>query len=239
MGGFNPNPNISNKTQGDAFTLFDPFSTEASTSTKQPISSGLSGLDDIFNTKSSSNQDGFDIFNMTGNTNQKSNTNNTNSIFDTDIFGNGTPVIQNNLYNNSITNNNDNNFNVDLFGGGFSSGNTTSMQNEKVVFTNNEMKITCKINKESPTVMNIIYFLSNTSPTSLTNIKMTFSAPKLVTVKVNSTSGYTLDPNQNNGITKELSINNDSNKQVVLKFKLSYNSNGQEIKEESVQSDFQ
>lgn len=237
MGGFSPNIQ-GNKTVGDGFTMFDPFSTEPNTvsTTQVNTGSGLAGLDDIFGTKSTNQvQGGFDIFNMT-NMSVGQTTNNTQSPFDTDIFGGGS--INTNTSNSSNTNNNYGGINVDLFGGGISMSNNTTNNNDKVVFSNSELKITCQVNKESSTQMNINYSCSNLSSKNLTNVKLTFLAPKNVTVKVNSTSGNTLDPNQTDGIRKELLITNDSNKQVVLKLKISYNVNGEEINESITLSDF-
>lgn len=222
MGEFNPN--VGGKMES-GFTMFDPFSSESSISTKKAI--GLSELDDLFGIKSNhplNAKQGFSVFNTTGDQPLEGN----QSPFDTDIFGTVNTL--------KTTNKNLVEMNANLFGNSSVEQPISSI--EKPVYSNKDLKITCQVTRESSTQMSINYSCSNLSSFSLTNVKLTFLAPKSVTVKVNSTSGFTLDPNQINGIKKELSISNDSSKQVVLKLKISYNSNGQEMNESITLSEF-
>lgn len=230
----------SNKQPSSQPNFFDPFSSSVETNqnTNQTNTNTggafASGLEDIFGTKSlSNNNDAFNMFDMTGNNNSNT-SNNNSSPFDNNIFGSSTPSTS------TTTNNNTNsNMNFDMFGNTSNTVSTPQVNSGKQVFNNNELKISCVVNHESDSQMSINYFASNLTSSQLTNIKMTFLAPKTVTVKVVQTSGANLEANQENGIKKDLSVtNNDLNKKVVLKLKISYFIDGKEVNENVTLNEF-
>jgi len=208
----------SSSNQGGLF--FDPFSTPETTTSNQGggVVSGMTAFDDIFkNTNQPSISGGFDMFDLTGGSKTNNPTPNTGIDFSGGIT------------NTNTTNTNPGGLDLNLLG--FQTGSTTtttvpstqSNPNEKQIYSNSELKITCAVNKESESFMNVNYLVSNLSSSALSNVKLTFLATKTVTVKVLSTSGTSLEGSQQGGIKKDISItNNDLSKKVVLKLKLSY-----------------
>lgn len=235
--------------------FFDPFSTnngELNIDNNQNVSKDgtglntISGLDSIFgggNTNTNifgGNNNiggglGFDIFDLSGGS-KNQNSQNINSNMNLGLFG-GTGTTNSNSNSNQIGGG------LDFMG--FSNQiNTTPTTNintkEKLVFTNSDLKLNCTIVKNSPSDLSINYLASNLTSLSLTSFKLTISATNYLSVKLlPSSSITTLDPNQQNGITKEIAVtNNDLSKAVKLKIKISYFKSGVEITDSVVQSDF-
>ena len=78
-----------------------------------------------------------------------------------------------------------------------------SEQRLKQVFKNNDISINSSLNKtENSTVINGFFYVSNNTDKPLNNVKLTFSVPKYITLKVLSTVGTNLDPMQSMGIKK-------------------------------------
>lgn len=174
------------------------------------------------------------VFNIFG-TNSNDNNNNTNKESNTMNFGNLGGL---NFDNNSIFGGTTNNTMNSIFDNSINSNNV-SENIGKTIFSNSDFRLTSKTSHESNAVFNQTYFVSNLTNKELTNFKLTFLAPKTVSVKVLTTSSTNLSPNQANGIKKEINVtNNDSSKSVVLKLKITYNRNGEEILENLTLNDF-
>ena len=79
------------------------------------------------------------------------------------------------------------------------------------------------------------FFISNNTMSQLTNVKLNFLVKKNLTLKVISNSGNVLSPNSSLGIKKEVSIvNNDPSKPVVIKIKIEYNKDGQDVTDSTI-----
>ena len=101
----------------------------------------------------------------------------------------------------------------------------------KEIYKNNEVTIYSMLNQNNDTY-NGAFYISNNSPKYLTNVKLNFFVKKHVTFKVLSTSSSELGPNASLGIKKEITMqNNDLSKQIVIKMSISYNVDGNEIKD--------
>lgn len=71
------------------------------------------------------------------------------------------------------------------------------------IFKNNQITLHCSASKtKDNTNINANIFASNNTGSELTNVKLTLSVIKYVTLKVISTSSNMLQPNQSFGITK-------------------------------------
>lgn len=246
---------VSTTTHSGEGIPFDPFSIDNNPSTNnnkinstgnQVGGNNLFSLNDIFggssNSSSVTNQiPGLDLFDLSGGKNTlnkegiKSNTNQI-GLFDNNLFGNQTPNTEGGSQPSTIQGTNDNNTNFNLFGNLNSSSGvnstSSSSKNEMPVFSNSDINIICIQNKLSESALDVNYLVSNLTTFTLTNVKLTFLATKTVTVKVIQTSATNLDPNQANGIKKDISItNNDLTKPVVLKLKITYNIQGKEVNE--------
>ena len=186
-----------------------------------------------------------DIFNLMGNLNlgntqqQQQQQNNPQSNLFPDL---GSILTNPNQENNNTNNNNNmmgstgmNIFNMmDPSQQTSNIGNIMQPQNDgsmKEIYKNNEVTIYSMLNQNNDTY-NGAFYISNNSPKYLTNVKLNFFVKKHVTFKVLSTSSSELGPNASLGIKKEITMqNNDLSKQIVIKMSISYNVDGNEIKD--------
>ena len=186
-----------------------------------------------------------DIFNLMGNLNlgntqqQQQQQNNPQSNLFPDL---GSILTNPNQENNNTNNNNNmmgstgmNIFNMmDPSQQTSNIGNIMQPQNDgsmKEIYKNNEVTIYSMLNQNNDTY-NGAFYISNNSPKYLTNVKLNFFVKKHVTFKVLSTSSSELGPNVSLGIKKEITMqNNDLSKQIVIKMSISYNVDGNEIKD--------
>lgn len=110
----------------------------------------------------------------------------------------------------------------------------------KQAFNNEEVSVVYTTDKNQDNSINGHFYVSNNTSSLLTNIKLTFSVTKNVNLKVVSTSGNSIEPQRRLGITKvnqiliflfkEITLtNNEPEKKVVIKLKLVYNYNDQEV----------
>lgn len=86
------------------------------------------------------------------------------------------------------------------FGGSAPAGNSFGSI-MKEIFKNNEITIYTSIVKNNEAV-NRTFYVSNNIPKNLNNVKVTFSAPKHLSIKVINTTGTALEPNQGLGVKK-------------------------------------
>lgn len=236
---------ISNNTN-----TFDPFGQNTNTNKENKMTGSIFEMEDIFggsknntdtnnNDKNNFNLGGIDFTNLGGTTSNQNQNDNIFNIFGTNQIDNSKKDSNINftntggigLDNNLFGNNNSNNI--------FESNNISDENTGKTVFSNSDFKITSKTNHESSNVFNQTYLVSNLTNNELSNFKLTFLAPKTVSVKVLTTSSTNLSSYQKSGIKKEINVtNNDTSKSVVLKLKVTYNRNGEEITENLTLTDF-
>jgi len=88
-------------------------------------------------------------------------------------------------FNNIIQSNNNNSF-------------ASSM---KEIFKNNDITIYTSVIKNNDNI-NRCFYVSNNISKYLNNVKVTFSAPKHLSIKVVNTAGVALEPNQGLGVKK-------------------------------------
>jgi len=75
----------------------------------------------------------------------------------------------------------------------------------KDVFRNNEITIYTSVIKNNDNI-NRCFYVSNNIAKFLNNVKVTFSAPKHLSIKVVNTTGTFLEPNQGLGVKKVIFI---------------------------------
>lgn len=85
--------------------------------------------------------------------------------------------------------------------GGSAPANNAFTPTMKDIFKNNEITIYTSVVRNNETV-NRCFYVSNNIPKYLNNVKVTFSAPKHLSIKVVNTTGTALDPNQGLGVKK-------------------------------------
>jgi len=73
----------------------------------------------------------------------------------------------------------------------------------KDIFKNNEITIYTSVVKSNEAI-NRTFYVSNNNHKYLSNVKVTFSAPKHLSIKVVNTTGTALEPNQGLGVKKVL-----------------------------------
>lgn len=113
---------------------------------------------------------------------------------------------------------------------GFSTNNTQSQPSQmKECFKNEDISLYYEIIPKDALNYDGIVYASNNSGNPIENIKINFMVLKFVTLKVISTSGNHLNPNQSLGIKKEFTLtSNDKDKKIVMKIKLAYQAKGVE-----------
>ena len=217
--------------------FFDPFGLDSGTTNIINNDKQNTNIIDIMGMGSLGNQGtGLDFFNMAPTSNNQNNqSNNMGGLFDNIIS------MSNPIQSKPVEVNSGGGIDFGLFDTGnnnsFPSQNYQVNSNNKEIFRNTDIKIECFINKESESDLKINYFVSSICSIPLDNIKLTFLAPKNVTVKVLQTSAYALGPNQINGILKDIAISSSAQK-IVLKLKITYNKAGSEVTENLTLSDF-
>lgn len=85
--------------------------------------------------------------------------------------------------------------------GGNASANNSFAPAMKDIFKNNEITIYSSLLKNNESV-NRCFYVSNNVSKHLNNVKVTFSAPKHLSIKVVNTTGVALEPNQGLGVKK-------------------------------------
>ena len=232
----NTEQKVNNPSQGTTTNLLDDFNSIFGPSTTTENTN-----QQVNNPPPSNNND---IFNLMGNLNlgntqpqQQQQQNNPQSNLFPDlgsILSNPNPLNNNNNNNNMMGNTGTNIFN--MMDPSQQTTNIMQPQNQingsmKEIYKNNEVTIYSMLNQNNDTY-NGAFYISNNSPKYLTNVKLNFFVKKHVTFKVLSTSSSELGPNVSLGIKKEITMqNNDLSKQIVIKMSISYNVDGNEIKD--------
>lgn len=183
----------------------------------------LDGLDNIFHsgggTQSTTQPQGMDIFNLMGGQDMQGGV--------IDIMGSSQQKQGSDLFGNSdmFTNEGKNQetspqVDFDLFGG---QSESTKAPSGRCIFSNSDLEIHDILSKGTDGLLNAVYLVSNKTSSQITNIKLTFLAVKYIKVSVLGTTGSSLEPQSLQGVKKEISIlNNEPEKKIVLKLKLSY-----------------
>ena len=135
--------------------------------------------------------------NMGMNNNNNSPINLSDNIFGNIMNTNQSPSQSQNTFN-SMSMQLDNDFGLNNMNSGL-----TQTMNMKQIFRNEEITIYCTSSKSSDKAnVNATLYLSNNVNKSLSNVKLNLIVIKYVSLKVLSTSGNSLEPNQGLGIKK-------------------------------------
>ena len=141
-----------------------------------------------------------------------------------------TTIVNQNIQSTIPVNNNDNDFlnlmNQNL---GFNTNSQSQPSQMKECFKNEDISLYYQITPKDALNYDGIVYASNNSGNPIENIKLNFMVLKFVTLKVISTSGNHLNPNQLLGIKKDFTLtSNDKDKKIVMKIKLTYQAKGVE-----------
>ena len=97
----------------------------------------------------------------------------------------------------------------------------------KECFKNEDLSIYYIITPKDALNYDGVVYASNNSSNPIDNLKMNFMVLRFVNLKVISTSGNHLEPNQSLGVKKDFTLtSNDKDKKIVMKIKLTYQSRG-------------
>ena len=97
----------------------------------------------------------------------------------------------------------------------------------KECFKNEDLSIYYIITPKDALNYDGVVYASNNSTNPIDNLKMNFMVLRFVNLKVLSTSGNHLEPNQSLGVKKDFTLtSNDKDKKIVMKIKLTYQARG-------------
>ena len=97
----------------------------------------------------------------------------------------------------------------------------------KECFKNEDLSIYYIITPKDALNYDGVVYASNNSTNPIDNLKMNFMVLRFVNLKVISTSGNHLEPNQSLGVKKDFTLtSNDKDKKIVMKIKLTYQARG-------------
>lgn len=141
------------------------------------------------------------------------------------------------LVTSSVPTNNPVPSQLDPFGFDFNSMSSPSVKTVSLI-NDNQISVDYSVRQKQP-VFDAVFYLSNNTLNSLTNIQLSLAVTKSFELSLKSPSSTNLNANVKNGITQEVSIKSKTGEPfntLKLKYKLIYYSNGSPVESSGVVS---
>jgi AP-1 complex subunit gamma-1 len=142
----------------------------------------------------------------------------------------------------TVTTNNNNNSNAFDLLGGFATVSPTVSPSALTIkaFSDDNLEITFTCTKDAQDTTGIQANFSNKSGNAITDLVFQAAVMKHLKLTMNPISGTKIQPNARNGVSQTMKIVNSmqGQKAIVVKLKISYNINGQQVAKDQVVNEF-